>query len=173
MEPRNPTSAVFFFFFFSKPNACCCFFQNQIYCIWNLHLARLVQNTLRLTRMIVFSKKLYLLRLWCGRKISCFLEKVSAGNKMINWSLSMNMIWVFAVRTTTLLVLSCRGSYLRSDSHTYKTLINPFMPSIPLLGHRQNSADSDQTLTRVHKVWMHDLFLSKIRYIWKSTPDTP
>ena len=59
------------------------FFQNHIYCIWS----RLVQNTLHDS----FSKTLYLLRLLCGRKISCFLEKVSAGNKILIWSLSMNM----------------------------------------------------------------------------------
>ena len=52
-------SSFFFFFFFSKPNAVFFFFfffSNQIYCIWSLHLAWLVQNTLRLTRMIVLPK---------------------------------------------------------------------------------------------------------------------
>ena len=55
----------FFFFFFSKPDAVffffvfCFFFVfffvlNQIYCIQSLHLAWLVQNTLRLTFLFRF-----------------------------------------------------------------------------------------------------------------------
>ena len=42
---KTKCSGVFFFFF-----------SNQIYCNWSLHLAWLVQNTLRLTCMIVFPK---------------------------------------------------------------------------------------------------------------------
>ena len=62
MEPRNSTSAVVVVVIVvSKPNAVVVvvvvfFFQNQIYCIWSLHLAWLVQNTLRLTRIIIFPK---------------------------------------------------------------------------------------------------------------------
>ena len=83
MEPRNPHSAVFFFFCFVF------FFVKTKFTVSGAYLWH--GSCKILTRMVVFAKCLYLLYLQCGRKISCFLEKVSAGNKMIIWSLSMYM----------------------------------------------------------------------------------
>ena len=57
------------------------------------------------------------------------------------------------------------------------SVFNPFMPSVPILGHRQTIQSQirhrrTQRLIRVYTVCIQE-FLYKIHQKWKSTPNTP
>ena len=65
-----------FFFFFSKPNLL--YLEPTFDMVGAKHTQTDTHD-----RYFFSLKSLYLLCLKCGRKISCFLEKVSAANKMI------------------------------------------------------------------------------------------